>query len=327
MLETMHISERISQVWNELTRQNSRSQLTVARHPAPGSIRVHYGWYVSREFWQSLRPEDQHLTRMIAIHRAAKSQLVFSHLSAAVLLGIPVHADLRKAAHITTGSKGSCRPSKGLIRHARPLTALETVNVHGLRCTSPERTLLDLCAAETPETALSFADSYMRANFRVGRAVDEEQLHIWRDHIAHSLTLARGMRGTRIATQLLTLADPRKDSVLESISHLQLHRLGFEVELQVPVAGPHGRTYYADFKFRGLPLFGECDGKVKYTNPALLQGRSAGEQVYRDKRRDDWLQGSTDNKVIHWGYPEGANPLAMTQRLQAFNVPIPQPPW
>ena len=31
MLETMHISERISQVWNELTRQNSRSQLTVAR--------------------------------------------------------------------------------------------------------------------------------------------------------------------------------------------------------------------------------------------------------------------------------------------------------
>ena len=147
MLETMHISERISQVWNELTRQNSRPQLTAARHPAPGSIRVHYGWYVSREFWQSLRPEDQHLTRMIAIHRAAKSQPVFSHLSAAVLLGIPVHADLRKAAHITTGSKGSCRPSKGLIRHARPLTALETVNVHGLRCTSPERTLLDLWAA------------------------------------------------------------------------------------------------------------------------------------------------------------------------------------
>jgi hypothetical protein len=123
---------------------------------------------------------------------------------------------------------------------------------------------------------------------------------------------------------VLHLADPRIDSVLESVSHLQLSRLGFDVALQVPVPSPKGWMYFVDFELLGLDVFVECDGKSKYTEVGLRDGLSANDVLCREKRREDWISGRERKRIIRWGFPEVSSPALLARRLRAFGVPIPR---
>lgn len=113
--------------------------------------------------------------------------------------------------------------------------------------------------------------------------------------------------------------------MLESVSRLQLLRLGFEVELQVPVASPSGGYLYMDFELLGLRVYGECDGDFKYTDPELRGDRTADEVVVKEKKRDNWVSGLTNYKMAHWGARDAMTTHRLGQLLKGYHVPLPRP--
>lgn len=289
-------------------------------------VRLRRGIYVPTPTWRGFSEEDRHLAKLVAMHEAANTSPVFSHLTAAVVHGLPIYGPLPTSIHVTGTPASANTSTPQIVRHRSTLHSGDVIDVAGVRCTSLEHTLIDIALTAPAEVALAAIDGHLRREFRVGHHVDWERFFEWRAEMLGRLAARGGARGIRQGRMVFALADPRKDSVLESVSHLQLHRLGFEVELQVPVRSPKHSTYYVDFEFVGLNLFGECDGKDKYVNALLRAGLSAEEVVYREKRRQDWICGTTKKDLIRWGYPDVVTPLALARRLQAFGVAIPRMP-
>ena len=287
---------------------------------------LHRGLYLESREWQTLSGADRHLARMLAAQRSATRPVVFSHVSAAVLLGLPIYGSLGAAVHTLSPAGGASHSSTCVTRHRAALPEADIVSIAGLRCTSPERTLLDLARFLSAETSLSAIDGFLRQEFKVDHRVDWDSHWQWRAEFEARLAGLRGERGVRRARRVLELADPRSDSVLESVSHLRLRQLGFEVDLQVPIRAPHGGSYYVDFEFLGLDLFGECDGKAKYLRAEMRSGRSAEEIVHREKRRHDWICGTTKKNLIRWEYVDVTTLTAFARRLHAFGVRTPRLP-
>lgn len=323
----MSLRERIEQVWPAICRGSDARQFGIAPAIGRNHVRIHHGWYVDHEIWSTWNANDQHLARILAVHRSARTPPVFSYISAAELHGFSLHEPPIGPVHISTGVGGGGRPSYGIRRCQASLSELEIFEKHGLRFTTPERTILDLARGATAETALICADHHLRKEFRVDRIFDTHGAGEWKQAVQRMADEAPGKRGVRAVRRVLDLADPRKDSALESLSHLQLTRLGFDVTLQVELPSPHERSYYLDFELLGHEVFGECDGKFKYTDSALLGERTPAEQVYREKRRDDWITGITGKRVIHWGYADVQTPAALARRLTAFGLRIPRAAW
>lgn len=326
----MSVLQKIREIESQLVRlergREYERHVNMRRRGESRLTRVYKAHYLPNEVWESLDERARLLVRMLALRRVAVREPIFSHTSAAVLLGLPLYKPTGEAVHLTTPPECSNRAGAWVIRHRSVIDPRDTVLVAGLRCTSPERTILDLARSGASEDALSCADAHLRNEFRVDRKIDAARLEEWRDRMAERLRALNGGRGVRLAREVLAAADPRKDSVLESVSHLRLDRLGFRVALQVPVAGPNGYDYFVDFELLGLRLFGECDGKMKYTDEGVLGGRTANEQVYRDKRRQDWICGTRNYGMIRWGYPDVDTELTFARRLVAFGVDIPKPP-
>ncbi|MCA0345970.1 MAG: hypothetical protein LCH31_02800 [Actinobacteria bacterium] len=167
------------------------------------------------------------------------------------------------------------------------------------------------------------ADAYLRDNFRVERHIDEVSVADWRDRLGERAAEIPGQRGVRTVRWIAAFADARADSPLESVSRYHLEKLGFQVAIQVPVPARSRGNYYLDFEFEGLKFFGECDGKNKYTDPDLLSGETAEERLYAEKRRADWIEATTQKRIIRWGWPDVGTTRGFGLQLQAFGVPLP----
>jgi hypothetical protein len=87
----------------------------------------------------------------------------------------------------------------------------------------------------------------------------------------------RGTRGSRRAIEVLTLADSRIESPLESLTHLALYDSGFpRPEPQTWLRGADGKCYRVDFFWPDFGVVLEADGKGKY----------GGDALWAEKRRE-----------------------------------------
>ena len=60
----------------------------------------------------------------------------------------------------------------------------------------------------------------------------------------------------------------------------------------------------------------------KYVDPSMRGDRSIEEAVLDEKRREDWIRGRTNRRMLRWGDAHiGTLPL-FASRLAAFNVPV-----
>lgn len=326
----MYPTSRLAYLESQLV--ESSSNLTLKRPTArPLSrssryIQLHRGIYLPITAWGVLSREEQHLAKVLSTHRSATEPPVFSHISAAILHDLPIYGAIDETAHTTGQPKGAARPAPNLKRHRAPRRDAEITEIAGIHCTTVERTLLDLARLYPAEVSLSAVDGFLREEFKVKQHVDWERHGDWKATMMEHLLRMNGARGIRLARQVFELADPRVDSVLESVSHLQLHRMGFAVELQVAVPSPKGSNYYVDFEFLGLDLFGECDGQNKYLDAELRAGLTAEQVVYREKRREEWICSTTGNRMIRWGFPDVTSAQVFARKLQAYGVMIPHIP-
>lgn len=345
-----HAKHIIADVTVLLRRGLSRREISAAA--ASGVLtRVRAGWYAETAPWTELTDAERQLAAVVALHaardrRSATALPVLSHRSAAALLGWPAWSgwyDHRipaggydavpgaryscRAVHTTVRptADGTCGAAR--VRHRADLAPGDIAIVHGFRCTSEIRTIVDLARSEPLEVALACADHALRTRVRAGRGsgrpddVDEEAWMRWRAELLARADALPYRRGTRAVRAVALLADPRADSPLESVSRLRFIQHGIDVDPQVPVH-VGGSTYWMDLALLGLRRFGECDGRVKYTDERLLRGQSLTDVLLAEKTRYDRICGATGWSGLRWGAREAATAQSFAAFLRECGVPV-----
>jgi len=282
---------------------------------------VRRGAFMQHDDVSGLWPEGRHLAHVIAVARDLSGGAVASHESAAVAWALPLYRHRPSRVHLTTPAPNRISSGRDVIRHVAPLPASDIVIRSGIRCTSLERTVFDMMRTLGPEAAVAAADAGERLFALRGRVWDEDAVAYWRRSMRERVDAASGARGLRQARWVAAFADGRAQLPGESVSRLQLVRLGFEApRLQVPVAGPNSQTYFVDFGLSDVRAFGEFDGKDKYLDVAMRRGMPLEQVLLDEKRREDWIRGTTQWRFARWEDEHSATPQALAARLASFGI-------
>lgn len=284
-------------------------------------IRVRRGWYADGADWRDLWDEGRHLLAIVAVQRESSyAATPFCFESAAVIHGLPLYRSTPTVVHALIGATSHSRARPGIVRHALRIDRDDVTEVSGLRCTSMERTVLDLAQRMSPEAAVASADAALRRVAMHGHDHDEDLAAAWRQDL---LERAAGIstRGIRKARRVIAFADGRAQLPGESVSRVQLHRLGFRtLDLQSHIVGPDGKDYWTDFAFRTARVFGEFDGLGKYRTEEMRGGRSMEEVLLAEKRREDAIRGVTGWRIVRWESQHIASPESLGARLASFGL-------
>lgn len=285
-------------------------------------VRVRRGWYCDGPLWRDLWPESQHRVHIAAVAADAAAPPIFSLTSAAALHGLPLHRLRVERVHTLEPAAGR-HSGSAIGRHRSALADADVVAVDGHLCTSLERTVHDLLCVAGLEVAVAAADAALRSIAGPPRRYDEALAEGFRDAVGERIKANAGGRGVRAARDLVTLIDGRSELPLESVTKLQLRRLGFsQPGLQVEVPSPGG-SFWMDLEIPGAGAFIECDGQGKYVDAALTAGRPLDGILLAEKHREDWVRGVTDKRVLRCASADVATPDALAARLRAFRIALP----
>lgn len=241
-------------------------------------VRIRRGVYVECAIWRRLTGEERLLLRVLALATTSRSQPVFSHWAAAVLLGLPVPRRASEQVDLAVDGTRN-RTVAGARVHLLALRSEEVVRIHGLLCTSVSRTAVDVAADCGEEEAVVLADAALAA-----LGADGKQL------LRQALDLSERRRGAVRAERVIEFADGRSGSPGESISRFRMHRLGFVApELQVRFE-TDGFLDIADFDWEEVAAAGEFDGEVKYRDRRYRHGRSVEDVVIAEKNRENRIR-------------------------------------
>lgn len=296
------------------------------RREVAGPVRrVHRGVYAAREFVEDLRPASRHrLDAMAVVRRMRGGGAVVSHLSAAVIHDLPQYRFVARPVDLTVRADSRASSSARVRRHSDDLDDGDVVEVDGIRCTSLERTVFDVARTAGLEVAVVCADAALRRVAGRERVIDAAAQEAWRERMRERAARATGRRGVAAARWVIEFADGRAELPGESVSRLQLFRLGFrDLDLQVPVAGPSGWEYFVDIAVGERRMFWEFDGKGKYLDPELRGDASLDQVFLAEKRREDWIRGKTQWRLCRGGFRDIATPESLADRLRAFGVALP----
>lgn len=240
---------------------------------------------------------DQGAHRHLQLIRATVPRLgpdnVLSHISAAVLHGLPVDGRGLERVTVTRPGRGGAKFSPYLHRYRTPLPEQDVEFVGGFRRTVLARTVFDLGRCLDLGFSVAAADAALRRG-------------LTRAALAEQLAAAPRRCGVARARVMIELADARSESAGESLSRVTLWRLGMPTpELQVEVAAS-GRDYRGDFGWPEFRVIGEFDGKTKY-GELLRPGETAADVVMREKRREADLR-AAGWRVVRWTYADVLNP-------------------
>lgn len=249
-----------------------------------GLVRVVPGMYVSRETWSPLDPMGRHRLRVLATAERMTSQVVFSHRAAAAMWGIRMLSEWPATVDVTVERASGGRSSGRIRRHCRGRDDLDVVEHHGLLLTSPAQTVADLSRQLGFADAVACADSAQHRK-RTGGPLAQ------RDEVLERASAAEGRRGGARALASAQFSTDLSDSVEESHSRVQIHVLGFPAPvLQQSFSDHEGHIGEVDFAWPEFSLVGEFDGRSKYLDPAMRDGRTETEVLLAEKRRENRLR-------------------------------------
>ena len=121
--------------------------------------RVRRGWFIEQARWNELLPESRHRAEVVAAaYSAAGSDPVFSHVSAAVLWGLPLSRVRPTRVHVMTAPDRR-HSIDGILRHEAALPPSDISEIDGIRCTSLARTVFDATRTMSAEASLALADA------------------------------------------------------------------------------------------------------------------------------------------------------------------------
>ncbi|SDQ06430.1 hypothetical protein [Microbacterium sp. cf332] len=245
-------------------------------------VPIRRGVYAPASVWNRLPPWDRYVARVHAVG-VTRPGCVFSHESAAALLGLPVVGAPRDV-HVLADA-GVSGGDRGGLRVHTTRDPREIVEVGGVSLTSATECAIDIARDRCELIALSVADAVLRA----GHVRSTDVLVARNEDRSTS-------RGRRRARWSLHRADAAAESTLESLSRGTIDLLGYvEPELQ-PVLGRDR----VDFRWGDDDVLGEADGDLKFDGrfgdaPLLLR-----EQRARDAR----LRAGGARRIMHWGWQD-----------------------
>jgi len=242
-------------------------------------VAVWRGVYAVRALWDSLDPyRGQPLLRVRAASLNMCVPHVISHDSAALLHGIRLLDEPPPWVHVTRFGVCGSRSKNGVKHHTAPFTPGQIVFVDDLPVLDVARTAVDVCREHGERGGLVACDSALQI-------VGDRSL-LWQ-----AVDPMRSWRYVTTARNCIELADPRAESVAESLGRKLAVELGLgPVEPQFGLRDA-GREAWCDLRI-GRHLI-EIDGHKKYraAEDGGLAKVSADEVLWREKQRQDWVCG------------------------------------
>ena len=233
--------------------------------------------------------------------RVAPSAVV-SHVSAAILHGLPVWGVPLDRVHVTRARATGARAGRTVAVHSAPLAAAQITTVAGVATTCPARTVVDLARTSSFESGVVTIDAALRRGL-----VTEETL-------ADALRRAIGWRDAPAARRAVAFADGLAGSVGESRSRVALQHHGLPAPtLQWEVWDGGELIGRVDFGWRGTVA--EFDGRIKYGR-LLRPGQEPGDAVFDEKLREDRLR-AAGLRVVRWGWKDLSDFAGTAGRLRA----------
>lgn len=227
-----------------------------------------------------------------------------SHLSAAVLHGLPLWGVTPRRVHLTRRPPAAGSGSARVHLHVARLPDEQLAHVDGVLATDATRTVVDLARTLPFEPAVVAADAALASGMTSA------------DSLASCLEAMGPVPGSRRASRALAFADGDSESVGESRSRVLIHRLGLPAPaLQVRVRRPDGTLVgRCDFGWEELGTLGEFDGRVKYGANAP-SGRSPADVVFVEKVREDEMR-DLGWQMARWTWPDLSTPALVGDRLR-----------
>lgn len=260
---------------------------------------IRRGAYVDTTAWGSMDELTQHQTRGHAVVLGLKGPLGISHVSACVVVGIPLWSPDLSNVHITRPPGVSTRKEAGVWHHSARLPDDHVIQVAGLPLTMPSRTVIDTACVTGFEASVVIADGFLREGL------------VTPDELLDMLDSMRDCPGSRNAGRVVEFADGKSESVGESRTRVLLDAAGMpRPELQVTVETGDR----ADFLIREYRTIVEFDGKQKYGR-LLGPNDDPTEIVWREKRREDRLR-DAGYEVVRIVWSELTQVLLIAKRLQ-----------
>lgn len=273
-------------------------------------VRLWRGVYLESSVWDAASREDRHLLRLESLRRSRGDGYTFCDESAAVIWGLPLVPSRLESVTVLASTDEGGRSRGGLVKRAS--TAPRETEVHrGLVVTTAVQTVVDLARRLPFGEGLGVVDHALRSHLVTPADLDDR------------LRAFASSRGARRARRTLDHADARSESLLESISRGTMIDLGAPPDdLQKAGVDARGRTFRADFWWERTRLVGECDGRAKYEYEGFTRGRSTGDVLWEEKRREDAVR-ATGVNVARWGWYEASRPRELARILRTAGLPLP----
>ncbi|MGN6303161.1 MAG: type IV toxin-antitoxin system AbiEi family antitoxin domain-containing protein [Angustibacter sp.] len=236
-------------------------------------VRLRRGAYTTREVHDAGDDAARHVLAARAAHLTLQARHAFSHTTAAVLHGLPLHQLDLGEVHVThVDGEGTGRHESGVWHHVGAVPVDDLTRAGDLPCLALPRTVFDVARVASAGSALVVADAALR---RGTTASD----------LRRQLEAGMDWPGARAASRVLPLADGRAESVGESLARLVFHDLGLDPdELQVHVRTDAGE-FRVDFAWTRWRIAGEFDGRVKYGR-LVRPGETPSDAVWRERQRE-----------------------------------------
>lgn len=253
----------------------------IRRRAQSGALtRIARGKFVDSAGWERLRSSERHLVRLLAAADRIRPDQLVSHVSAAVVIGVPMVSALPGRIHLTSVGGDRRTTNATFIVHADldpgfDLTRITTPA--GLRLSGPERIAADLALT------LPLVDSVVALDHLLRRGTDWPRVR--------EMVERRGPKGRRRALRTIDFADAASDSAGESVARTRFDQFGTEPPiLQHRFREPGQPDIVVDFWFPDAGVVVEFDGEVKYRDASMRGGRSAEDVLVAEKHREDRLR-------------------------------------
>jgi hypothetical protein len=279
-------------------------------------LRIARGVYVAAPDWEGTAADERYRLQVLAAANTRRNCPVFSFWSAAVLHGLPIYGAWPTKVHTTVGRAGGGRSSGQIVRHVVPLSDEDVVELDGVRLTSLARTVLDLATAARFMSAVVTADRALHIDRRGKTAPLVAPEELW-----HVYSRRMPFRGHKRARGVLEFGSPLADSPLESVSRVNMLEIGCPRPLlQSRFSDHRGIIGESEFHWPDHALVGESDGRSKYLDPVLRNGRTLEQVLLDEKERADRL-GGVGLRVSRWGWETGRHAESLRRHLVAAGLP------
>lgn len=276
------------------------------------------GVFVPSVKWKRLDERGRHVTRASAVAERLPPTAVFSHATAAAVLGYQWLGRWPDLVEVTDAEAARTRRGATSRTHAFPLSGSDIESVNGLPVTTAGRTSVDLAVTIPFRNSIVTLDSALESAVRPRRLARPLTLEAFDAALERRLPV----RCHKQVARVRAFANGLSDSGGESLSRVVLHERGWPCPvLQQEFFDAAGKIGEVDFWWPEFGVIGEFDGFVKYSRGSMSNGLAPADVVVKEKRREDRLRAHAKVRgFARWMFDDLSKPGRLDSVLAAAGL-------